>query len=190
MPQDVAPDIETLSTRTAYRVPHLHVREDEVRFADGQRGIYSYIDKADFALVIPFDRGGFWLVEQYRYPVRSRQWEFPQGGWPHDHAGTAADLAAAELREEVGAEAERWDHLGHQFAAYGHSNQGYDIWLASGLAQGAPEREASEQDMRHEWFAEHTVRSMILDGTIADAHTVAAWALLQLHRPRLAEVLG
>jgi 8-oxo-dGTP pyrophosphatase MutT (NUDIX family) len=185
MTPDSDPPIRQLSTRTGYSVPHLHVIEDEIAFASGGRGLYSYIDKADFALVIPYERGGFWLVEQYRYPVKSRQWEFPQGGWPVGHTGTAANLAAAELREEVGAIAADWHHLGHLFAAYGHSNQGYDIFLATGLTHGEPDREETEQDMRHEWFSGEQVRAMILDSTIADAHTVASWGLLGLSRPEL-----
>jgi hypothetical protein len=39
--------------------------------------------------------------------------------------------------------------------------------------------------MRHEWFSGEQVRAMILDSTIADAHTVASWGLLGLSRPEL-----
>ena len=161
-----------------------------MQFAGGQRGLYSYIDKADFALVMPYEDGGFWLVEQYRYPVRSRQWEFPQGGWPAGHSGEPDQLAVAELREEVGATADRWHHLGHHFAAYGHSNQGYDVWLAAGLTHGEPDREPTEQDMRHAWFSEADLLDMIRGGRIGDAHTVAAWALLELSRSDLADALS
>ncbi|MFF3500665.1 hypothetical protein [Streptomyces sp. NPDC003247] len=37
------------------------------------------MDKPDFVLVVPRERDGFHLVEQYRYPVGGRFWEFPQG---------------------------------------------------------------------------------------------------------------
>ncbi|MDQ1732272.1 MAG: hypothetical protein QOK10_2431, partial [Pseudonocardiales bacterium] len=50
---------------------------------------------------------------------------------------------------------------------------------------GEPDREETEQDMRHEWFSGEQVRAMILDSTIADAHTVASWGLLGLSRPEL-----
>ncbi len=178
----VSPDIEQISTRIGYQSPWLQVREDEIRFGDGSPGLYSYIDKPDFALVVPYQDGGYWLVEQYRYPVRRRQWEFPQGGWPAGASGSQADLAATELREEVGARAGRWTHLGHQYASYGYSNQGYDCYLAEELTVGQPHREASEQDMRTAWFSQSDVVSMIADGTLQDAHSVAAWTLLSLHR--------
>jgi ADP-ribose pyrophosphatase len=170
----------TLSSRVAYESPWLRVREDETLYAGGTRGLYSYIDKADFALVIPYEDDGFWLVEQYRYPVRSRQWEFPQGGWPAGHSGSPAELAAAELVEETGLTAGTLRHLTHQYAAYGHSNQGYDIYLATDLVHGEPKRESTEQDMRSAWVSTSQFRSMVRDGTLTDAHTVAAYAVFAL----------
>ncbi|MDQ1738217.1 MAG: hypothetical protein QOH56_4468 [Pseudonocardiales bacterium] len=175
--------IETVSSRIAYETPWLRIREDEIRYtATGSSGLYSYIEKRDFALVIPAEKEGFWLVEQYRYTIGRRQWEFPQGGWPASKGGTPAELAAAELREETGITAASWSHLSHQYAAYGYSSQGYDIYLASDLTHGAPEREPTEADMRHQWFSEAEVRAMIGNGTLADAHSVAAWAVLDLSR--------
>jgi 8-oxo-dGTP pyrophosphatase MutT (NUDIX family) len=80
----------------------MSVREDEVVLPDGQPGLYGVVDKPDFALVVPReDDGSVWLVEQYRYPVGKRSWEFPQGSWPAGATGSAAELAAAELREET-----------------------------------------------------------------------------------------
>jgi 8-oxo-dGTP pyrophosphatase MutT (NUDIX family) len=172
--------IETLSSRVAYESRWLRLREDEIRFPDGAQGLYSYIDKQDFALVMPYENEGFWLVEQFRYTIRERKWEFPQGGWPPGVTGDRAELAAAELREETGAVAAEWLHLGHLNASYGYSNQGYDVFLAQGLSHGEPEREATEQDMRHEWFTAATVRAMIRNGTLSDGHSVAAWTLFQL----------
>jgi 8-oxo-dGTP pyrophosphatase MutT (NUDIX family) len=163
------------------------VKEDQIRYGDGSPGLYSYIDKPDFAVVIAEEDDGFWLVEQYRYPIARRQWEFPQGGWPAGVGGTREELAIAELREETGITAGRWQHLGHLWASYGYSNQGYDIYLASELSHGEPERETTEQDMRHAWFAGSDVRRMLVQGSLADSHTVAAWGLLELHRSRSAD---
>ena len=90
---------EQLSTREVYRNPWLSLREDRIERPDGSGGIYSVVDKPDFALVIPAERDGFHLVEQYRYPVGGRFWEFPQV------TGAAPDpesLARAELAEETG----------------------------------------------------------------------------------------
>ena len=42
-------------------------------------GIYGVVDKPDYALVIACDGDRFPLVEQFRYPLGLRRWEFPQG---------------------------------------------------------------------------------------------------------------
>src|SRR6266498_3631928 len=101
------PVIQQLATRTVYRNPWMTVREDQIRRPDGSHGVYGVIDKPDFALVIPADRGGFWLVEQYRYTVGGRFWEFPQGTFPQGQDGDPAELARSELEEETGLRAGR-----------------------------------------------------------------------------------
>jgi len=177
--------IERLDSAVVYETPWMKIRADNVRFADGSTGVYSLVDKADFALVMAESAGGFWLVEQFRYPVGRRLWEFPQGGWATGKSGTREELAAAELREETGITAADLRHLGHLYAAVGHSNQGYDIFHATDLTMGEPERESSEHDMVHGWFSESEIRAMIKRGEFVDAHSIAALALLDLDRLEL-----
>ncbi len=176
-------EIRRLAGREVYRTPWMSIREDEVEFPGGARGTYSVVDKPDFVLVLPYTDGGFWLVEQFRYPVGKREWEFPQGGWPSGHTGSQDELAAAELREETGLQADTLTHLGHLHAAYGYSSQGFDVYLATGLTPGPAQREVTEADMIHEWRAEGEVRAMITRGEFVDAHSVAALTLFDLHRP-------
>jgi 8-oxo-dGTP pyrophosphatase MutT (NUDIX family) len=177
----VTSEIRQLRSREIYRNQWLSLREDEVEFPNGSTGPYTVVDKADFVLVLPYADGGFWLVQQFRYPVGSREWEFPQGGWPAGGSGTQVELAAAELAEETGLRAAQMTHLGRLFAAYGYSAQSYDVFLATDLVAGAPRREHSESDMIHRWFPEVEVRDMIRRGQLRDAHTVAALALYDLN---------
>jgi 8-oxo-dGTP pyrophosphatase MutT (NUDIX family) len=174
--------IRQLATREVYRSPWLTLREDDVEFPSGARGIYSVVDKRDFVLVLPYADGGFWLVEQFRYPVGRREWEFPQGGWAAGKDGSQDELATAELREETGFVAESLVHLGRLYAAYGFCSQGYDVYLATGLTPGDTEREVTEEDMVHEWRSLADVREMVRRGEFADAHSVAALALYDLRR--------
>ncbi len=84
------------------------VREDAIRRADGSAGIYGVVDKPNYALVIAQDGDRFQLVEQYRYPIGLRRWEFPQGTAPDLADPEPEELAARELREETGCARPRW----------------------------------------------------------------------------------
>jgi 8-oxo-dGTP pyrophosphatase MutT (NUDIX family) len=177
MTADVPGRIRQLTTREVYRSAWMSLREDEVEFATGERGLFAVVDKQDFVTVLPWTGDGFWLVEQFRYPVGRRAWEFPQGGWPQGHSGTQLELATAELREETGFRAETFTHVGRLHAGYGFSSQSFDVFVATGLTPGPTERESTEADMVHEWRSDADVRAMLRAGEFPDAHSVAALAL-------------
>ncbi|HEV7655366.1 MAG TPA: NUDIX hydrolase [Mycobacteriales bacterium] len=170
--------VRQLSTREVYRNPWLSLREDEVRRPDGSDGVYSVVDKPDFALVIPAEAGGFHLVEQYRYPVGGRFWEFPQGTAAGGAVLPPAELARAELAEETGLRAGSLVQLGHLHCAYGMSSQGFDVFLATDLTPGPTAREVTEQDMRQRLVGRDEFEEMIRTGRITDDSTLAAYALL------------
>jgi 8-oxo-dGTP pyrophosphatase MutT (NUDIX family) len=174
--------VRTRGSREVYRNPWIRVREDAIELADGTSSVYGVVEKADFALVLPWERNGFWLVEQYRHPVGRRAWEFPQGGWPQGAGGTPEELGRAELAEETGLRAGEFRHLGHLDLASGLSTQEFDVWLATGLTPGPTSREASEADMRHAFVAESELRAMIRDGRFTDSPSLAGYALLLLDR--------
>ena len=177
---DQEPAIRTLSSRVVYRNRWLSLREDEIQRADGSNGIYSLVDKDDFALVIPSQDNGFHLVEQYRYTIGRRCWEFPQGGFPAGVTGTPEELAARELAEETGLRAGSLTPLGMLHIAYGHTGQAVHNFLPTDLTQGQQHLEVEEQDLRHAWFPRAEVAEMISDGVITDAATVAAYLLLTM----------
>ncbi|GAB3079080.1 NUDIX hydrolase [Micromonospora schwarzwaldensis] len=176
------PTVHTLASRQVYANQWMTVREDDVRHADGGRGRYGVVDKPDFALIVPRDEGRLHLVEQYRYPVGGRYWEFPQGSWPtRDHDPTPpVDLARNELREETGMQAEQMTYLGRVHVAYGYANQGCHVFLAERLRLGRPQRESTESDMRQRWVDTGEFHQMVRSGLVTDAATLAAVTLVAL----------
>jgi 8-oxo-dGTP pyrophosphatase MutT (NUDIX family) len=181
----MAPDARTppgqISTRTVYQSKWMSVREDTYTQPDGIVVTYGVVDKVDFAIVIAQEGNAFHLVEQFRYPIGQRSWEFPMGTWPAGRSGTAEDLARQELQEETGLTAANWRQLGGRMHhATGFCSQGFTVFHATDLTAGAHAREATESDMVQALVSEQEFRAMILDGRIVDGPTMAAYALFQL----------
>ena len=179
--------IKTISSREVYRNPWTSVREDVIERADGKRGIYGVIDKDPACIVVPLDRaadGEFvYLIEQFRYTVGGRYLEFPQGGWEVAEV-VPEELARGELKEETGLTAETMTHLTTFQIAYGVMNQKHHCYLAEGLTVGGPEPDAEEIDLVLHRVSVADFETMLLDGTIVDNCTAAAWGVYRLWRER------
>jgi ADP-ribose pyrophosphatase len=179
--------IKTISSREVYRNPWTSVREDIIERANGKRGIYGVIDKDPACIVIPLDHtseGDFvYLIEQFRYTVMGRYLEFPQGGWELAEVDPE-ELARGELREETGLTADRMTHLTTFQIAYGVMNQKHHCYLAEGLRMGEAEPDLEETDLVLHRVSVTDFEAMMLDGTIVDNCTAAAWGIYRLWRER------
>ena len=159
----------------------MKVHEDAVQFSDGSEGIYGIVDKEDFVLIVPRHADGrYQLVQQFRYPVSGRYWEFPQGSWETKPGSDPEKVALGELEEETGFRTVGLQKLGHLFEAYGFSNQGFHVFLADNLEPGKAVRDREEQDMITASFRHDEVVEMISSGQIKDAPTIAAFGLLSI----------
>ncbi|MFP5390709.1 MAG: NUDIX domain-containing protein [Gammaproteobacteria bacterium] len=174
------PEIECLESRATYANRWMRVREDRIRRADGSTGLYGVVEKPDFAVIVAVQDGRVAMVEQYRYPVGARFWEFPQGSMEADVDPLA--LARAELLEETGLHAATVTHAGKLFLAYGFCNQAYNVFFATNLTQGQARLEQEEQGLVSAFMTVEEVERRILDASIQDATTVAAFGLLRLKK--------
>lgn len=172
--------IRQVSSREVYRNDWLTLREDDIRRPDGSDGVYAVVDKPNYALVIACDGDRLKLVEQYRYPLGLRRWEFPQGTAPGRADMEPTKLAARELREETGLRAGTITKLGLLDVAPGMSSQRGWVFLATDLTEGDHDREHEEQDMRSAWFTRDDFERMVGDGKITDAQSIAAYGMLLL----------
>jgi 8-oxo-dGTP pyrophosphatase MutT (NUDIX family) len=179
--------IKTISSREVYRNAWTTVREDVIERANGQRGIYGVVDKDPACIVIPLEatpEGEFvYLIEQYRYTVLGTYMEFPQGSWETAEVDPE-ELARGELREETGLTAGRMTHLTTLQIAYGVMNQKHHCFLAEDLTRGEADPDAEEHDLVLHRVSVEKFEAMILDGTIVDNCTVAAWGVFTLWRER------
>ncbi len=112
------------------------------------------------------------LIQQYRHPVRSYEWELPAGlldvpGEP------GVNAAARELAEEADLWAGRWDLLSEYFSSPGGLNEAKRIFLARDLSDVPEderfEREAEELGMPVRWADLDVAVEAILAGRMRNS---------------------
>ncbi|HSY02651.1 MAG TPA: NUDIX hydrolase [Acidobacteriaceae bacterium] len=173
--------IRTLNSREVYRNRWLRLHEDEIERSNGARGIYGVVDKDDCAVIIPIESDTIYLVEQFRYTIQQRCMELPQGGWETADVNPE-ELARGELREETGLIAGRMTHLGNLWIAYGFARQKQYVYLATGLTHAERDLDPEEDDLVVRTATVAEFEQMLLDGTIQDSTTLAAWGLYRVWR--------
>jgi ADP-ribose pyrophosphatase len=110
------------------------------------------------------------LIQQYRHPIRHRDWELPAGLL--DIEGEEPLRAAQrELAEEADLVADGWEPLLSTFTTPGGSNEVVHFFLATGLS-AAPDvhaRTDEEADIRIEWVPLSEAVSAALTGRMRNA---------------------
>ena len=157
----------------------MQIIQNDVINPSGGEGEYTFVHFKNQAVgIIPIDNeGNTWLVGQFRYAIKSYEWEIPAGGAPHGEA--PLDCAKRELAEETGLIANRWDCLIDSMQL---SNSITDelayTYVARELtqAESAPEETESLQ-VRQLPLSEAI--EMVLRGDIHDAFSTSS--LLKLH---------
>jgi len=180
-------EIKTISSREVYRNHWTRVREDVIERSTGERGIYGVVDKDPGCIIIPLESspdGEFiTLVEQYRYTVGGRYLELPQGSWETADA-VPEEMARGELREETGLTAQRMTLLTTLFIGYGVLNLHQHVFLAEGLTLGDRDLDSEEADLVVHRVRVDEFEAMLVDGTIVDNCSAAAWVIYRLWRER------
>lgn len=134
---------KTTSSRIVWSCPWYSVRQDEIITPDGKRGVYNVVQHPGAVWVVPVTPAGeIVLLRHYRYTVDDWCFEVPAGGLKDGQS--PEDAARAELREEIGGEAENWYPIGPFYTSNGISNEQGHIFLATGVTLGAPAHEPAE----------------------------------------------
>jgi hypothetical protein len=88
------------------------------------------------------------------------------------------------LQEELGLKAAQMIQLGALWIAYGFVRQREHVFLATGLSPAEKNPDAEEHDLVVHSVPIPEFERMMLDGTIRDECTVAAWGLYLLWKAR------
>src|SRR5690349_19755985 len=101
-----------LSTSYPFATKWLHLRQDRVE-RNGEEITFTYAESPGAVVVVPVTSGGeVVLIKQYRYTVDDILVELPAGGMHDAEDRTPEAVALNELREEIGAEADRIEEIG------------------------------------------------------------------------------
>jgi 8-oxo-dGTP pyrophosphatase MutT (NUDIX family) len=141
----------------------------------------EFVDHTGAVAILAMDaEGRVLLIQQYRHPIRSRDWELPAGLL--DIAGEPPlDAAKRELEEEADLVAERWSELVEFFSTPGGSNERIRVFLAEGVSASATpfDRFDEEADITKRWVPLQEVVDGVLSGRLHNS--ILAIAVLAAH---------
>lgn len=143
---------EVLQSDLVYEGRVWDVRSDRVRYGDGEM-VRQYVDHTGAVAILALDDDGrVLLIQQYRHPIRHRDWELPAGLLDVEGEEPLA-AARRELAEEADLTAAHWEPLVSSWTTPGGNDEMIHIFLATGIeaAGTAHDREDEEADIRVEW---------------------------------------
>lgn len=158
-------DPEVLSSEVAFEGVVWNVRDDRVRYGDGEIRRQYVAHTGAVAILALDDDGRVLLIQQYRHPIRHRDWELPAGLL--DVAGEEPiEAARRELAEEADLVATHWEPLVSSWTTPGGNDEEIHIFLATGIsaADSAHAREDEEADIRVEWVPLDAAVRAVLEG--------------------------
>lgn len=145
---------------------------DTMLLPDGRTAEWDYIHHKGAAAIVPVaENGDIIMVRQYRNAPQRYTLEIPAGGLNENEDRRVA--AARELEEETGFKAGKVEHLLDLYTTVGFCNELISIYYTNELI---PSKQHMDEDefVDVERHSLESLVSMILEGKIQDAKTIAA----------------
>lgn len=159
--------LEVAESDLVYEGRVWNVRSDTFAY-NGEQIVRQYVDHPGAAAIVAIDDDDrVLLIQQYRHPIRHRDWEIPAGLL--DIAGESPlQTAVRELAEEADLVAASWEPLVSIFTTPGGNDEVVHLFLARGLSAAgeAHAREDEEADIRIEWVPLADVVAGVLAGRL------------------------
>jgi ADP-ribose pyrophosphatase len=192
MPESIEPlrdepfEPEVLQSDLVYEGRVWDVRSDRVRYGDGEI-VRQYVDHTGAVAILALDDDGrVLLIQQYRHPIRHRDWELPAGLLDVEGEEPLA-AAQRELAEEADLVAAHWEPLVSSWTTPGGNDEVIHIFLATGIssAENPHDREDEEADIRVEWVPLTDAVDGVLEGRMHNGIlTIGVLAAAQRLRDR------
>lgn len=71
-------------------------------------------------------------------------------------------------------------YVGHIYQAYGYSNQGFHLFLATSFEKSEQEPDVEEEGLVTDRFSISEFESMVVNGIVKDATTISAYGYAKL----------
>jgi 8-oxo-dGTP pyrophosphatase MutT (NUDIX family) len=165
---------EVIDSELGYRGRVWNVRSDTFRY-NGEELVRQYVEHPGASAIVAIDDAErVLLIQQYRHPIRHRDWEIPAGLL--DVVGEPPlEAARRELAEEADLVASSWEPLVSVFTTPGGNDEVVHLFLARGIsARGETfARDAEEADIRVEWVPLEDAVDAVLAGRMRNGILVA-----------------
>ncbi len=172
---------KTISVTRGFTGRAIKVDVIDIELPNGQKSVRECVrHRGAVAILARRPDGRFIFARQYRKCIEQAYIEIPAGCCEE---GEPPDLAAhRELREESGYIVKQLLPLGSTYACPGYSEERLHLFYAE--VDQEPGQTDFDQDENVETllYTEEAVEKAMLDGTISDAKTMAAWLLWKLRR--------
>ena len=167
----------TPQARRVYAGRLLNVDVDTVEAPDGSTLQLEVVRHPGAAAVVALaspaesDDPSVLMLKQYRYAAGGSIWEVPAGVL--EPGETPEECARRELKEETGADAERFEHLTTIYTTPGFTDERIHLFLATGITPGRAQPMADEFFEVRAMPVSHALE-LIRDGEIADSKSIVA----------------
>lgn len=151
------------------------IRRERFAYGDGELA-REFMAHPGAVAVLALDEDGRLLsIQQYRHPIRERNWELP-AGLLDVHGEEPLMAAQRELAEEADLVAEVWEPLITMHTSPGGSDEIIHVFQATGLSATASafDRSAEEADIVTRWVSLDEAVEAVLAGRARNGIFMAA----------------
>lgn len=187
--EPVTPEVTSSTVEFAGRV--WDIRRESFAFG-GHTIARDFVDHTGAVAVLALDDDGrVLLIQQYRHPVRLRDWELPAGLLDLDGEDPVT-AAQRELAEEVDLRATDWAVLSDLLVSPGGSNEVIRIFLARGLSATDEvfDRTEEEAEIALRWLSLDEAVDAVLERRIQNSILCVAVLAADAARARDWRTLG
>jgi len=169
----------TLS-EVVYHGPVWDIRHETFDY-NGKPVTRDFVDHTGAVAILAVnDANEILLIQQYRHPIRMRDWEIPAGLLDIEGEEPLA-AAKRELEEEADLVATDWSELGTYFSSPGGSNELIRVYQARGVSPSGSvfDRFDEEADIVSRWVSMEDALAAVLDGRLRNS--ILSYAVLAAH---------